>query len=315
MILDLPSIVREMIPDIVGQAATSVACIQCTHTIYLVFKNGTTHPTCVVKVGPAEAMEALYGEMLALHRILPDLTATPLCCKRLNADQALLFQQGLPGMPFFQMGKRIRTKKAWIDLRSRSVAVLDRLHAAVMNEPRYQRTIDPMRQLRKVAQRCRDSQIELSSTVLRFIDLSCERLASLGDIQSHWQHGDFCINNLLFAEQGETIIDFDDFGVMAMPMADHFGLALSVNELASEATRWSSLDDDISVCLHNARQHWPMIEDDHLAGLLLYYLLWSLNGSWALPRRARKNAQLIELISVLSEVPDRLIAGRHLVAS
>lgn len=315
MILDIPTIVRKIIPDIIGQAAPSVACIQCTNTIYLVFKNGTTHPTCVVKVGNAEAMESLYGEMLALHQLLPDLTATPLCCKRLNADQALLFQQGLPGMPFFQMGKRIRTKQAWIDLRSRSVTVLDKFHAAVMNTPRYQRTVNPMRQLQEVAQRCRVAQIDLSSTVLRFIDASCERLASLGDIRSHWQHGDFCINNLLFARRRETIIDFDDFGAMSMPMADHFGLALSVNELASEATRWNSLDEDISVCLHNARQHWPTIEDSHLASLLLYYLLWSLDRSWRLPKRARKNAQLLELLSILSEVPGRLVVGHHLVAS
>ena len=47
-------------------------------------------------------------------------------------------------------------------------------------------------------------------------------LESLGEIPVFWQHGDFCVNNMLIDKNVIGIVDFEHFGRVRMPFHDEF---------------------------------------------------------------------------------------------
>jgi hypothetical protein len=117
--------------------------------------------------------------------------------------------------------------------------------------------------------------VDLSTRATQYIEQQAGALDSLGEIVSQYQHGDFCLNNLLLSDSSAAIIDFDEFGRTSMPLHDEIGLALSIADLSPypEVSR--------------------MPKHEQLPGLYLHHLLWRINQTHLYPTRARARLELM----------------------
>jgi hypothetical protein len=99
----------------------------------------------------------------------------------------------------------------------------------------------------------------------------------------YFQHGDFCINNLLFDEHVAHIIDWDEFGEMCMPLQDEFSLALSFFHIG-EHSGFEQLRAELQVCMTNS-QWLSVLTKQAVVAMFLYHLFYRL-GLWGSnPRR------------------------------
>src|SRR3954462_2356117 len=79
---------------------------------------------------------------------------------------------------------------------------------------------------------CKVRDVRFSENTSASIARWAEALEALAGLPCFWQHGDFCLNNVLVSPARLSIIDFEEFGGPSMPLHDEIGLALSTNALA-----------------------------------------------------------------------------------
>ena len=120
-----------------------------------------------------------------------------------------------------------------------------------------------------------------------------------------WQHGDFSLNNLLVTNDSIAIIDFDEYGGTLVPLHDAFGLALSV-PLTQNGRCPLSMAECIRLCVGPPRRD-AAIPPIHLPALLMHHLIWRLNQSIGLERRAALGQILRGWIDDLAESPERFL--------
>src|SRR5207237_1152587 len=124
-------------------------------------------------------------------------------------------------------------------------------------------------ELRAQAALCTKRGVPFSARARDCLNASAECLEGLGEVPGFWQHGDFCLNNLLVSPSALAIIDFDEFGYTLMPLHDQIGLALSLHDLAPRGVLPLPLDGEIT----SSPGAGP-VERSHLPGLFLHHLLW-----------------------------------------
>src|SRR5690606_13326326 len=135
-----------------------------------------------------------------------------------------------------------------------------------------------------------------------WIDNKVRLLDAIGTVDSHLQHGDFCLNNLLIGDQ-PSIIDFDEFGGTSMPLNDWIGLDLSLRELSSRPDRREA--HSIGSCI----THAELRSDAFIPGILVHYLLWRINQAHAHVTREHARRALIAKVEETVRKTDREIAG------
>jgi hypothetical protein len=129
-------------------------------------------------------------------------------------------------------------------------------------------------------------------------------LDDMGEVHASWQHGDFCLNNLLVSSHAISVIDFAEFGDTSMPLQDEIGLALSLYMLAPREARTVSLRDHLNACLDDGQK--PAAEES-LRGLLLYYFIRRINRSHGQPNREAMARRLNAAAEALCASPDRFL--------
>lgn len=302
MILEIPAIVGEVAPGLLPGGAISVACVRTTRPQYLVFGADARRPLWVVQEGPSESLRRTHEVLIRLHRELPDLVAEPIACVPWRDGRSIQIQAGLPGDPWFRLADRLRSRAEWDRLRERAAEALDRLHSAVANVAGWTGPLRPSVELERVAALCEERGVRLSLRARGRVEAEARALRELGEIASHWQHGDYCVNNLLVTSTRVGIIDFEEFGATAMPLHDEIGLALSVHDFASRGEGISSAGEDLAYCVSRGGVG-TSIEGRHVAGLLLHHLLWRINQSLDRPTRGRVRPMLIEAVERFSTSP------------
>jgi hypothetical protein len=294
VILDIPHLVSRLVPGLLDGAPADVACVRTTQPKYLVFGADRGKPACVVQVGPRHEMERVHAVLARLHPLLPDAVAAPLACVPLPGGDCVQIQSGLPGVPWFRLPELFRSPGQWGRLRDTALATLGRFHEAVRQVPEWADTVRPGDELRRQARICREQSVTLSPRAVDYIDTACERLDGIGELPAHWQHGDFCLNNLLVTRTGAAVIDLDEFGLTSMPLQDRIGLALSVSDLAPGGSEPRRLRANLDACLGRGVGWWD--SGRHLPGLFLHYLLWRAGRCHGRPTRARALAFLITAV-------------------
>jgi hypothetical protein len=294
LILEIPSLVRRLVPDLFkGSDLPSVICIRTTRPKYLVFNNDPQRPACIAQFGAKDELERLHKILSRLHGKEPDLFAEPLLLSPWRDNIYIHLQIGLPGMPWFRVTDRHRSHTDWARLGARAREALERLHTVIRCFPDWVRLLRPGDELRLQLRICKKSGVPLTNLVQDWVARIAERLDDLGDILSHWQHGDFCINNLLVGPSHVSIIDFEEFGQTAMPLHDHIGLELSFRDLAP----LHSMASPPAAC-HPASLKYrdTFLTQQHLAGIYMHHLLWRINQSRGLPTRAQAKSGLLERV-------------------
>lgn len=302
MILEIPALLSELVPGLVDGARLSVACVRTTQPKFLVFTGDANRPACVVQFGLQRELERTQSILSVLHKALPDMVAAPLACAAWRGDLYVQIQAGLPGMPWFRLADRVRSAQAWKSLGQRALAALRQFQDAVRGVPEWTGTLRPGLELRRQALVCEGLGIGLSVRAREVIDAAAELLDDLGERPHFWQHGDYCLNNLLVSRSGLAIIDFEEFGGTSMPWHDEIGLTLSLNDLSPQGAR-PVVKAFESVPLPD-HAGWPRPSDpDLFRGFVLYHLLWRINQAAGRPTRARARAALVEVLEQLAAEP------------
>jgi hypothetical protein len=302
LILTIPELVLQLVPQLFRGSPVSVACVRTTRPKFLVFGADGRRPACVVQFGPRHELERVHEIMGCLHARLPEMVAEPLVCQRWRDGTYVQIQTGLPGIPWFRLAHSFRSAGAWTELRERALAALRRLQAAVQAVPEWSASVNPVGELQSQVSLCTERGQDFSTRVHDRIREWSEPLQPLADLRSFWQHGDFCLNNLLVSPDRLAIIDFEEFGCTSMPLHDEFGLALSVNALARDAGLNVPLADDLGAS-HGAAELKDVLGPEHLPGLFLHHLLWRINQCHGRPTRTRIQAALIAQVEQFAASP------------
>jgi hypothetical protein len=286
MILEVSDTVRSVAPSLVADhVRLSVAKVQTTRPIFLVFGEDDNRPLCVVQFGPRPELERLHLVLLELHRAIPDVVPGSFACAPWRGDAWVHVQGGLPGTPWFRLQDRIRTVDGWERLRARALATLRRFQMAVAAVPAWVPVIDPAEELLRQWHLCEAGRRAFPSDVGERVLASAVALRTLGRLQGAWRHGDYCFNNLLVATEGVGLIDFEEFGRTSMPLHDEFSLAFSAHDFMNALAGAPTLQAQISACLCDGGAG-KSTGPGCVEGLLFHHLVWRLNQCATRPRRA-----------------------------
>jgi hypothetical protein len=307
MVLDIPHLVRDLLPGTRSIERMSVACVHTTRPKYLVFAGNCSRPAYVVQFGPVEQMERTHQALMRLHARLPDAVAQSLVCARVGVDECVHIQSGLGGFPWFRVADLCRGRADWLALVHRSLAVLARLQTAVGETAEWNGYVAPGRELRD---RLHMSRAMTGAGELPTVGAWADTLDALGHVPAKYQHGDFSVNNLLIGDSDIGIIDFDEFGDTKMPLHDEIGLALSF-PLSQHGACPLSLRECVHLCLAPAVAAGPF-DIDCIPGLVLHHLLWRIERCEGYPARAGLRIALTGYVRDLLADPDKLLGCQDL---
>jgi hypothetical protein len=304
MILEIPALIRELIPQHMPDGRVSVVRIETTTPLYLVFAGGSVAPRWVLRIGPGDSLRRTHGILDRLHGLAPALVPQSLLCQPWRGAEWVHVQSGVSGRPWFQLREYLAGEDDWARARHTALQSLDVLHSAIKCNPDWAvPTVDVAAEVRRQL----DASAALraaSALVARAWDTWRDALANARPTACFWQHGDFCLNNLIFLDSTAAVIDFDEFGLTAMPLHDQFSLALSFADLMPPGFR-QSLADHLAFCLVDVLRRQPWLTDQ-LEVLFLHHLLWKIARYHAHKNRAHALRLLIDLLEEHALHLDRL---------
>jgi hypothetical protein len=305
--LEVVSLVRHLLPELLQGSRPSVACIRTTRPKYIVFENDATRPVCVVDFGSADRLLRVERILCELYHRMPGMVPRSLCCTAWQDKLYVHIQEGLPGIPWFRVSDELSTAADWRHLLNRAITAMRRLHAAISDVPAWAGRVSIQAELARQVCLLKLSDISLSALALQRIEEWGEVFEG-SDWQGMWQHGDFSLNNLLVSAKSLAVIDFDEFGRTLMPLHDAFGLALSL-PLTQEGRCPLSRVDCIRTCVERVLVDGTVAEE-HLPGLLMHHLLWRINQCHGLERRAALQRILLGWVEDMACAPEVFLGDR-----
>src|ERR1041384_2767617 len=232
VILELPDLLARLLPARAGGSHLRFVAVHHAKLVFLAFRDGAPDPEFVITVSSETEIRRLHDVLTRLHRTIPRLTAESLAIGRSPDGRFLQIQSAVPGMPWVSLAGSLRA-----------------LHAAIDAVPPWHSRISPSGELRRQLDLCAAYGVALSTQALQFAESCAENLADLGELTCHWQHGDYCANNLMIAGPDVRIFDFDEFGLTAVPLHDDLALAFSVHEMAPADGASRPIAEDIRTCV------------------------------------------------------------------
>ena len=297
MILEIPEMLREIAPGLPVGGTPSVICVRTTRPKYLIFGDRADYPVAIADFGTKGELEQLHRILSRIHRKAPDLVAEPIALAPWKNGLYVHLQSGLAGTPWFRIGEALRSLAQWHDVAVTVRDALTRLHDVVASFPDWVRPVRPGAELRTELATCMASGAGLSELVLAHAERSAVRLDALGEFDACFQHGDFCLNNVLVAPGGVRIIDFEEFGRTAMPLLDDVGLAMSLDDLMP---RDISRRFDPMHFLATTRAPQALLDRQCLSASCMHHFLWRINQCRDSPTRAPARRALLEKVEQMA---------------
>jgi aminoglycoside phosphotransferase len=269
-------------------------CITTSNPVFLSFSNQSA-PDYVIHRSEEGELE-LKQE---IHHYLGSLVSEPLVEDYISG-QNYLIEKGLHGKPWFQI--LIDKRFSALEIKERSLKALAEMKNSIKNNESWHVKVDVVKEFK--------SQFEKSHANRQFDQVvvkSCEKIvrsfASSYTVDSTWQHGDFCINNIIFSHENTYLIDFEEFGDTHMPLQDEISLALSFY-IQREVHDLDLLAEDLEYCLKSAEA--DLIELMPL--FFAYHMLFRL-GAWGNnPNRAFICGWMQKLFFTFLSEPERVFS-------
>jgi len=253
-------------------AQQDLLCITTSNPVFLSFSANAV-PDYVVhhaELGDFELRQEL-------HRVLEPIISKPLT-QTIHEKQSYFVESGLPGKPWFQLLKN--NKLSMNEIKVRSLNTLKDFEQRIKKVEHWTKSIDAVEIF--------NQQFEQSHAIRKFkpsiVSACSELVGSLPQeyvVKGSWQHGDYCINNLIFADDKTYVIDFEEFGDTLMPLQDIFSLALSFY-IQREIQTLDLLALDLAYCLRATDKNLKPL----LSLLFIYHLLFRLGAWGSNPNRA-----------------------------
>jgi hypothetical protein len=286
---NIPAAVGALV-DVGATDGWSIAEVHTTRQLFLVFDQRDDRAEWVVQFGSFAELSALHGVLERLYGLLPDLVSRPVALHHWKGDTWVHAQEGLSGLPWFRVRDTWHSLDAWIVLRDRAAVALDHFRQAVRRTPDWTGTLSPAAELTALGT-WYGGTTGAERVVLERVRTATSELSRLGTIRSHWQHGDYCFNNLLVSPERLGLIDFEEFGRTSMPLHDEFSLAFSTYDIIQAFAGAPSLGELVRTGIAPACRE-AGLETPMAGGFLLHHLLWRMRQCEARDRRADILAKL-----------------------
>lgn len=303
MILDVAGVVARHcgLSESEGRALT-VAFINTTDPVFLLFSPDQAHPRFVAKAGRVAELEPRAALEARLHALLPDVTARPWGVASFADGRGVMVHGGLAGTPWYRLADRCVTTADWQRLRGRAIAQLRAFEAAVATQPDWVERVRPGDRLREVAREVGEAIAPLGEAVGAMLHEAAADLDPLGAVDVTWQHGDFVLNNLLVGDDRLGIVDLVDFGAWRLPMLDACALACSFHLQAGAHVAWPPVEEDLAAVMAGA----PYTPRQKTA-LFAMFLLAAIRDTLQRPSRATVRLIYLDLLRDLVRQPQRFL--------
>lgn len=287
-------------PGVLGKGTPSVVSVRTTRPVLLVFGEDDRYPACV-------AQRCSTSEVLATHETLRRirqhggaLVAEPLGYLDDAPGTSWSVVKGLPGWPWFALPYRFSGRAGFESVADVAVRTLEQFRSAVSAVDEWRTPIYPRASLDRELRRGLSTYPELAG-VLR-LETRERWLRALEPLESEVrpvQHGDFCLNNLLLDESRAYVLDFEEFGLVSVPLHDEFSLAFSLREFGGRLGVEIPFEHAVRLCTQHA-PHNGLGDSDLQGALLAHHLCWRLNQCVSRPTRAQIALQLRNWLTALA---------------
>lgn len=303
MILDVAAVVARHCRLSDAEARTlTVAFINTTDPVFLLFAPDQAPPRFVAKAGRAAELEPRAAIEARLHALLPEATATPWGVASIDGGRGVMVHSGLAGTPWYRLADRCVTTADWQHLRTRCIAQLRAFEAAVASQPDWTESVRPGERLREVAVQVDEAIAPLGAPVRTLLHEAAADLDALGAVPVTWQHGDFVLNNLLVDDARLGIVDLVDFGAWRLPLLDACALACSFHLQAGAHVTWPPVEHDLAAVMVGT----PYTPRQKTA-LFAMFLLAAIRDTLQRPSRATVRLIYLDLLRDLAHQPQRFL--------
>ena len=253
----------------------SVLCIDSSKDIYLIFDE-YTYPCYALYAIEKDKIQHVVATRQLLSSLLNNVVSKSIGVIEHN-NRSFFIEEGLAGQPWFQLKGSAGFN--WNDVKSTAVSTLFNFHEVVRNEISWQKKLNIGDVFIEQYLQTLNMQNEyrLTEKVSKLVHELHSELKKHPKMVCYFQHGDFCINNLLFNEGMAHIIDWDEFGEVSMPLQDEFSLALSFYNLDNNFNI-EQLHVELKICI--TKSEWlKSLTKESVVALFLFHLLYRL-GLW-----------------------------------
>jgi len=235
---------------------------------------------------------------------MPKKIAAPLCLVPLGkTSESLLVQRGLPGTPWFSIRSRTSRVSGWHEVSEIALETLRDMHKATSSYQDWCEPVDPSSLFLKIYSQLKPSDLKRLPGLTDAMPEWSKMFSLMGVTTSFFQHGDFCINNLLFENSRAAVVDFEHFGRLSTPLHDELmlcGSLLSVHPNLDE-----KIEHALWTRLAERSMHRDLCLSKFVRPLFLLHLLWWLLESQDQPQRqARIDIYFNAINELLKEAPD-----------
>ena len=292
--------IRQLLEQLHGDAGKKSSYnfieVCCTNSTILAFDRSQIFPKYVVRVGDEVSLRRYWEKLTALNQLLPQIIPAAVCLSQVAESQWALVQAGVPGTPWFTLSSRTKNTKESQRLITRSLDVLRTFHAAVNTQPGWSVDLTVVDAFESDLEKNYAGGIVFPVSAMDQISNARVSLREFDTLSCHWQHGDFCFNNLMFHGDATYLIDFDDFGKSALPLLDQIGLAFSIAERIPGRSFWGTLKTAVS------QSQYPDLDDCRLRTLVVCHLVNVMAETISVERRQLRQKQLLNTIAELPAV-------------
>ena len=272
----LLEIVRPFLPDI-GSRKPSIACISTSNPVYLVFQKGLQRPELVVRsAGSTDVVKAHKVTQLLFNEI-PHLIPEPVALINTESGEFAI-QRGVDGQPWFQIANEFNDESSWKSLRRRALETLEEFHQAVKRTCDKETGSDVYGYAQNCLSEAQRFGLTLTDEESELLQGHLSALKNIPQMEMFPQHGDFCLNNLIVANERISIIDFEDFGMTSLPLFDHFSLALSLASSTPKSLELS-FEKEISFCTSHVASRYGL-KESQINALYIAHIIVRL-GEWS----------------------------------
>lgn len=283
-------------PELAALGAASVARVSTTRPVYLIFFAPHQWPQCVAQSGNVAQVGSSQRILQTISKLDPGLVPEPLGSLTLGESSSFSIVKGSRGWPWFSAWRRFDSPGGFESLNAMAATALRRFSRAVADVDGWRGRIDAAAELGRVFSVAASGEPRIGDRYGTTVPETLEApLAALGVIDWRYQHGDFCVNNLIFEEAEAVVIDLEEFGETLMPLHDEMSLAESLCDWQQRGLVRTEFNEVLKRCTEPEGQAF-LRDDGVLTALRVHHLCFRINQCRSRPGRHSMAERLTQLL-------------------
>src|SRR5690554_2067214 len=185
----------------------SIACISTSRPIYLVFDKMSDFPLYVIRKLDNPSAIHSHTIHIKLYATAGNLVPEPIGVYD-YAGVKYDVQRGVKGIPWFQLKSKIGAGDKRTNLEKKMWQTLEDFQTAIRSDAtKATQKLRPQEELRRAYSSYVDTGDQVNPKLEKLVEQAANDLSLSSSCPSIPQHGDFCLNNLIFDIEKITVID------------------------------------------------------------------------------------------------------------